>query len=92
MNISMLNTEESAIALDLYSKGIKTLNINRQDRFKKLLDYYNKLCNFEETEPNAIMHHAIDIYGADCENCGKPYRTKLASFCAACGNIKKFRP
>ena len=85
----MLNTEEYTIALNLYSQGIKNYRENnRQKRFKKLLDYYNNLCDFNETEPNAIMHHEIALYGSDCENCGKPYRTKQASFCAACGNKK----
>lgn len=40
----------------------------------------------KQTEPNAIMHHAIGMYGTDCENCGKPYRTPKAKICAACGN------
>jgi hypothetical protein len=86
MELNMLNEEEYAKAAELYSKGMKTLLKNRQERFKELLDYYNNLTGEIETEPNAIMHHRIEQYGPLCEKCGKPYRTPLASFCAACGN------
>nr|WP_298931007.1 hypothetical protein [uncultured Allomuricauda sp.] len=82
----MLDKEEHTIASRLYSQGIRTLNKDRQIRFKELLDYYNDLTGFGETEPNAIMHHSLQQIGPDCENCGKPYRTPQAKLCAACGN------
>lgn len=87
----MLEGEESTIASQLYSEGFKTLEKDRKKRFKKLLDYYNELTGFGETEPNAIIHHFADMYGPDCKNCGKPYRTHKASFCAACGNKRKMK-
>ncbi|WP_199769339.1 hypothetical protein [Flavivirga eckloniae] len=59
---------------------------DRQERFKELLDYYNDLTGFGETEPNAIMHHSLGQIGPDCEKCGKSYRTPKAKLCAACGN------
>ena len=55
-------------------------------RFQPLLDYYNTLTGFGETEPSAIMHHQISQYGPACEVCGKPYRTALATICMSCGN------
>lgn len=67
-------------------RGFKVLTKDTQKRFKELLDYYNDITGFGETEPNAIMHHAIGMYGTECENCGKPYRTPKAKICAACGN------
>ena len=79
----MLDDNEFAKAKELYSQGFKNV---KPDRFQPLLDYYNKLTGFEETEPNAIMHHQISQYGPACEKCGKPYRTSQASFCAACGS------
>ncbi|WP_223253756.1 hypothetical protein [Flavobacterium sp. LM5] len=82
----MLDKEEFAIASKLYSKGFRIGNENIQDRFQELLDYYNDLTGFGETEPNAIMHHAIEQIGPDCKNCGKPYRTPKAIICVACGN------
>lgn len=86
MEVPMLEGEECEIATELYSEGLKTVEKNRQKRFKKLLDYYYNLTGFVETEPNAIMHHFTEIYGPDCEKCGKPYRTEKAKFCASCGS------
>lgn len=82
MDVPMLDDDEFESAKELYSQGFKKV----EDRFQPLLDYYNKLTGFAETNPNAIMHHQISQYGAACENCGKPYRTPEASFCAACGS------
>ena len=86
MEVPMLNKEEHAIASKLYAIGFKVLRKDRQERFKELLDFYNNLTGFEETEPNAIMHHSLELIGPDCEKCGKPYRTPKAKLCAACGN------
>lgn len=89
MEVPMLNSEEFEIASNLYKKGFRILNEDRQIRFKELLDYYNNLTGFEETEPNAIMHHSLAQIGPDCENCGKPYRTPKAKLCASCGNKRE---
>ncbi len=81
----MLDDEEFKKAKELYSLGFKTL---KPDRFHQLINYYYDSTGFkvEEDEYNAIMHHQISQYGPLCESCGKPYRTPMASFCAACGN------
>lgn len=84
--IPMLDKEEFTIASELYSIGFKIAKANRQERFKELLEYYNNLTGFGETEPYAIMHHSLEQIGSDCESCGKPYRTPKAKLCAACGN------
>lgn len=90
MEVGMLNEEEYGIASELYGKGIRTREgATRQERFKPLLDYYFQVTGERETEPNAIMHHSIAQYGPPCENCGKPYRTPKASFCAACGHKRE---
>jgi hypothetical protein len=92
MEVPMLDEDEFEKARELYSLGFKNL---KSDRFKPLLDYYNDLAGFGETNKygktdyNVIMHHQIAQYGPPCENCGKPYRTPSASFCAACGNKRK---
>ena len=86
MEIPMLDEKEFEIAANLYRLGFKNAEETRSERFKPLLDYYNELTGDVETEPNAIMHHRIAQYGPPCENCGKPYRTPQASFCAACGS------
>ncbi|WP_162051395.1 hypothetical protein [Pontibacter pamirensis] len=86
VEVPMLDESEFEIANRLYSEGIKntTPGLTREARYKPLLDYYKEVTGMEETEPNAIMHHRIAQYGPPCENCGKPYRTSKASFCAAC--------
>jgi hypothetical protein len=85
MDVQMLDDVEYARAAELY-KAAFSLKGSREQRYELLLDYYKEITGFEETEPNAIMHHRISQYGPPCEVCGKPYRTPLASFCAACGN------
>ena len=89
MEVPMLDEEEFAIAYRLYGEAFRTLGKTRAERFKKLLDYYFETTGFKETEPNAIMHHRIAQYGPPCENCGKPYRTPKASFCASCDNKRE---
>lgn len=89
MEIPMLDEDEYQKTYLLYGKGMKNKGVSfydRQGRFKELLDYYYEVTGFQETEPNAIIHHRIEQYGSPCENCSKPYRTKLATFCAACGH------
>jgi len=52
---------------------------------KRLLDEYNRITGFGETNPSAVWHHRIALYGPPCGECGKPLRSPTASFCAACG-------
>ena len=82
----MLDEAEYAEAHRLYGLNFKDLSLSKEDRFRALLDFYNNLTGFGETEPHAIMHHRLSLYGPLCENCGKPYRNPKASFCAACGH------
>ena len=63
MEIPMLDKEEFAIASKLYSKAFKIEKADRQERFKELLEYYNGITGFGETEPNAIMHHSLEQIG-----------------------------
>ena len=88
MEVPMLDEEEYAQAYELYGQAIRDTRheSDREAGFKPLLNYYNQLTGWDETEPNAIMHHRVEQYGPLCENCGKPYRTPQASFCAACGH------
>ncbi len=85
MDMPMLDKEEFAIASKLYSKAFSIAKGNIQERFKSLLDYYNNITGFVETEPYAIMHHAIELIGPDCTNCGRPFRTPEAKMCVLCG-------
>jgi len=87
MKVPMLNEEEFTEARRLYGKGFKPSpgKSKVSERFSELVNYYNELSGWNETVANAIMHHRIEDYGADCPSCSKPLRTKKARYCAACG-------
>lgn len=87
MEVPMLNEQEFAIASQLYGKAFKAPigKVNMVNRFNELLEYYNTLTGWNETVPNAIMHHRINDFGPDCPNCSKPLRTRLARYCVQCG-------
>ena len=89
VEVPMLDDNEMVIAKKMYSEAFKNTLPTLKERFAPLLDYYEEITGFRETNHNAIMHHQISQYGKPCKNCGKPYRTEKASFCAACGNIKE---
>ena len=52
--------------------------------FTSMLDEYERVTGYRETNPNAIYHHRLSIYGPPCVNCGKPLRTPQAKLCGAC--------
>ncbi len=53
--------------------------------FGAVLDEYERITGFRETNINAIYHHRASMYGPPCGNCGKPLRTPVAKFCGPCG-------
>lgn len=50
-----------------------------------VLDAFERLTGFVETNVNAVAHHRLSLYGPPCSRCGKPLRTPEARLCAACG-------
>jgi hypothetical protein len=46
---------------------------------------YEMFTGVAGTNPNAVAHHRVSIYGPPCPECGKPLRTPRARCCAACG-------
>lgn len=46
---------------------------------------YFELTGFKETNPNALWHHHLDLYGRECPACSHLLRTPQAAFCANCG-------
>jgi hypothetical protein len=55
---------------------------------KRMLDEYNRITHFNETNPSAVWHHRISLYGPACHACDKPLRSPRARFCAACGAVR----
>lgn len=90
MELPMLDEIEFKEAHHLYGNSFDgaTLKHSTQHTFRPLLDWYARLTGFVESNPNAIMHHRISLYGGPCIECGRPLRSPKARFCAACGHIK----
>jgi hypothetical protein len=52
--------------------------------FSLLLVEYERITGYRETNPNAIYHHRLALYGPPCKHCGKPLRTPQAKLCGSC--------
>jgi hypothetical protein len=92
----MLDDEEYAVARELFRDGMRATKEFRakwgislehaslEDRYRPLLEFYERVTGFKETNPNAVWHHCIAQYGPPCGRCGKPLRTPKAKLCGAC--------
>ena len=56
------------------------------------LKLYESITRFQETNPNALFHHRLSMYGPPCHACGKPLRTPQARFCAMCSAPRLAEP
>lgn len=52
---------------------------------QEALKVYYQITGFQETNPDALWHHRLSLFGAPCSFCGKPLRTPNAKLCAECG-------
>ena len=59
--------------------------VNETPAGRKALENYRKLTG--ETLSNVLAFHAVRAsnYGAECEQCGRPFRTPKAKICMECG-------
>ena len=55
-----------------------------QAMFGPMLAEYERITGFRETNPNAVFHHRLSLYGPPCGYCGKPLRTPQAKLCGHC--------
>ena len=79
----MLDDDEYASVVRLIGTG--TEGDMKQRRFAPFLAEYERITSYHETNPNAVFHHQLSLYGPPCSTCGKPLRSPTAKFCAACG-------
>jgi hypothetical protein len=93
MNVPMLDDEEfeqiRRVAEETAEQNSGTLpaGASKLWRAKAMLDRYNRLTGFGETNINAVWHHRTSIYGPPCPRCGKVLRTPIAYKCFECGFV-----
>src|SRR5579884_138403 len=86
MEIPMLDEDEYRQVMSVRGSGTGNLH---ERQFGPVLREYERITGFHETNPNAVYHHLLSLYGPPCSNCGKPLRTPRARFCAACGHRRQ---
>ena len=79
----MLDDDEFKRVASLFNTG--TEGGIRERMFGPLLREYERITGFHETNPNAIYHHVLSMYGPPCAHCGKPLSTPTANLCEFCG-------
>jgi len=80
-DVPMLDDEEFKRAISLRGTGEGDL---WQGEFGPVLQEYERITGFHESNVNAFYHHKISLYGPPCRNCGKPLRTPRAKLCGSC--------
>jgi hypothetical protein len=65
--------------------GCSLAEAYRNNTEHQALAVYEGLTGFRESNPAALMHHRLTLYGPSCTTCGKPLRTPTANFGAECG-------
>ncbi len=76
----MLDDDEFSLVM---SKQIPN-ELKLKARFAPCLDEYERITGFRMTNPNALWHHVLSLYGPPCKSCGKPLRTPQAKLCGNC--------
>jgi hypothetical protein len=92
----MLDEQEFAEIAALVKEGMRSVKerrtstgapLNRApstEYFAAMLARYEAITGFKETNPNAVMHHRLSLYGPPCRHCGRPLRSPSAKLCGAC--------
>jgi hypothetical protein len=64
--------------------GASLKSVSLPERFAAMLVRYEEMTGYRETNPNAVMHHRLSLYGPPCARCGKPLRMPRAKLCGGC--------
>ena len=94
--VPMLDEDEYAKVARLHRESIMAVKEFRErtgaslndpsieERFRPVLQEYERLTGMKETNHNAIMHHRLSLYGPPCKRCLRPLRTPKAKLCGSC--------
>jgi len=92
----MLDEQEYAEVASLFTQGTQAVKEYRTktgaplrsvplaECYAAMLARYEAITGFKETNPNAVMHHRLSLYGPACTRCGRPLRTPEAKLCGSC--------
>jgi hypothetical protein len=80
--VPMLEDDEYGTVVRLIGTG--SAEDIRERRFAPMLKEYERITGLRETNPNAVFHHQLSLYGPACRSCGKPLRTPRAKLCGSC--------
>src|ERR1700730_3805530 len=81
MDVPMLDDDEFKRVLSFKGTGAGDL---WEREFGPVLQEYERITGFNETNINAFYHHVISLYGPPCSNCGKTLRSPRAKLCGTC--------
>jgi hypothetical protein len=96
VDMPMLDEQEFAEIASLHTLGLQSVKEYRADtgvplqdvplaeHFQAMLARYEAITGFKETNPNAVWHHRLSLYGPPCKSCGKPLRSPRARLCGSC--------
>jgi hypothetical protein len=88
MDIPMLEEHEWEQILPALRLSMRFQQVHGPAHSSSALEQYFEITGFWETNPNALWHHRLSLYGPGCRACGKPLRTPRARYCAACGAFR----
>jgi hypothetical protein len=84
----MLEPGEFEQFLSLLRAATPSAKPNTRSRVALALAYYEQATGFHESNINAAIHHAVELVGPPCEQCGKVLRTPTAARCLLCGSVR----
>ena len=92
----MLDEQEFTEIASLFRAGMTSVKAYREEtgtplesvplreHYAQMLARYEAITSYKETNPTAVLHHRISLYGPPCSRCGKPLRTPKAKICGSC--------